>query len=100
MADYVKISCNNITRDAERIKELSNSIPKLMNEMQQAMSRLDACWEGNAWTAFQNSNAYYTEILMEIYRYYGNFTAHLHEASQTYMRAEQDVMDEVDTWSV
>ena len=97
MADYIKVSSNKIKTDADRIDELINSVPALIKALEQAMTRLNGCWEGSAWNAYQNTNAAYMEMLGEIYRYYGLFTANLLKAGQKYMRSEQDVMDWVDS---
>lgn len=97
MVDYIKVSANGISNDAERIKALTDSAPQLMKELEQAMYTLNECWEGAAWNAYQNTSADYIEILEEIYEYYGKYITNLHQASQTYTRAEQDVMSAVNS---
>lgn len=99
MSDYVEVNSNAIKNDADRVNELIGSIPTLVKELEQSLYTLDGCWEGAAWNEYQNTNAYYMEVLADIYKYYGEFTAELHKASQIYMRTEQDVMDDVDSWS-
>ena len=100
MDSYLKTSCNKITNDAEKIEELSDSVPKLLKELEATLTKLNSYWEGSAWASYQETCAYYIEVLGEVYEYYEKLIGNMHEASQKYMRAEQDVMDEVDSWSL
>ena len=98
MARYLKTDSKRIESDAEEIEKLAGEIPKLLDELKDAMFSLDRCWEGDAWNAYQNTNAYYIEVLSDVYNYYEKYAANLVQASTDYMRAEQDVMDEIDSW--
>lgn len=100
MESYLRTSCKRIISDAQKMEELSNSIPKLLKNLETMLTGLNSCWEGAAWASYQDTCAYYIETLGEIYEYCGKMVGNMHDASQIYMRAEQDVMDEVDSWSL
>ena len=81
---YLKTSSKTIKRDAERIKELTDSIPKLVDELKDALLRLDGCWEGSAWNQYQNTNAENIEILQDIYKYYVEYVANMQILNRFY----------------
>lgn len=91
MSDIIRISTNSLQRDAERIKELNDSIPALVKELETSMQQLAGCWEGLAWAGFQKTTAYYIEVLTEVYQYMGKYTENMQKASQDYERTEQDL---------
>lgn len=95
MSDYLKVSANSIKKDAERIEELKEAIPTLMNELEAAMNQLAGCWEGVAWAAYQKNVADHMEMLSDIYDYMSRYTVSMQEAGKNYGYAEQDVRAEI-----
>lgn len=93
----LKISVKRIRSDADQVEEHLESIPIFINELETAMQQLAQCWEGAAWIEYQNQVALYIEILTEIYKQMGEFTAKMNEASQIYERAEQNVCGKMDS---
>ena len=91
MSNIIRISTNSLQRDSEKIKELNDSIPILVKELEASMQELSGCWEGLAWAGFQKTTANYIEILTEVYQYIGKYTENMQNASQDYKRTEQDL---------
>ena len=95
MGDYLKISQNSLEKDAQRIDELIATLPALIDDLQQAMQKLSACWEGPAWVAYQQTVTVDVEKLTEMYEHMGKYTGYMKEAAKEYARAEQDVCSEI-----
>lgn len=95
---FIRTASNSIRNDAETVKELTEAIPVLMKELEEGLTALNNCWEGAAWNQYQNTNAYYMDVLEDVHQYYVNFATSMMKASTEYMRAEQDVMDDIDSW--
>jgi len=93
MANFMRVSTEAMKRDAERIQELNGAIPVLIEELDNSMQQLAACWEGAAWGMFQKNIADYTEMLGEIHKYMSEYASNMGRASNEYMHAEQDVLD-------
>lgn len=91
MSNVIKVSSNQIISDADKIKNLSDSIPTLINELQEVMNRLSGCWEGPAWEAYQGTVATYIQILTRNYEMMGKFVADLYDASENYKKVEQEI---------
>lgn len=85
-----KVSTGSMVRDAKRLKELSDSIPRLVHELEGAMGELAGCWDGAAWMAYQEKVAEYVDSLTEIYRSMTIYVECIDEAAILYRRAEQD----------
>lgn len=95
MSDVIKVSSNCIKNDADEIKRLGESIPTLINELQEAMQRLASCWEGPAWATYQQTVVQYMEVLSKNYETINKFIASLYEASDEYKRVEQEIYQSV-----
>lgn len=95
MDNYLKVSAGLLERDAEKINELKNSIPVLVNELNDSMTQLSNCWEGPAWSSYQANVAYHIEVLTEIYDYLSRYADYMQEARKKYIRAEQDVCTDI-----
>ena len=95
MGDYLKVSKSAMEKDAGRIEELLKTLPQLIQELEQAMGQLSACWEGPAWVTYQKSVAGYVEELTEMYKQMGNYAVHIKEAAKEYGRVEQDICSEI-----
>lgn len=95
MGDYLRVSKASMEKDADRIEELLKALPKLIDELEQAMGQLSACWEGPAWVAYQKSVTEYVEELTGMYEQMGNYAVHIKEAAKEYGRAEQDICSEI-----
>ncbi len=88
---YIKISSSQISNAGREISEQVSAIPGLIQELETALHKLNSCWEGEAWKAFQNNAAIQIEMLTEIYKYMKEFSAKYEKAAEQYRRAEQDV---------
>lgn len=95
MADKIRMNANRLKADGEEVKELNESIPILVDELQTAMSKLADCWEGPAWAGYQENMAHYIDMLRDTYEYMGRFSGNLMQASQDYMRVEQDISADI-----
>lgn len=95
MSDVIKVSGNRIKSDADKIKNLSDSIPVLINELQENMQRLSNCWEGPAWANFQKTVAQYMEILSEDYEAINKFITGLYNAGDEYKKVEYEIYQSV-----
>ncbi|MBO5030833.1 MAG: WXG100 family type VII secretion target [Lachnospiraceae bacterium] len=91
MGDVIRISTRSLRSDADRVKELNDALPGLVKELEESMQQLSNCWEGLAWAGFQQTTAYYIEVLTEVYQYMGTYTENMQKASQDYERTEQDL---------
>ncbi len=91
MSGFLKVSTNSMKIDAERIMDLNNKIPQLMDELNSAMKQLSTCWEGPAWSVYQSNVVYHMEMLNEIYHYMNGYLESIQEARENYGRVEQDV---------
>lgn len=95
MGNYLKVSANKLKYDAEKIGELNEAIPILIEELETSMRELSGCWEGPAWGAYQKTVAEYIGMLSEIYNYMGQYTITMQEAAKKYVYAEQDVCADI-----
>lgn len=95
MGNYLKISANNLKSDAEKIEELKETIPVLIDELEVSMRQLSNCWEGPAWGAYQKNVAEHIEMLTDIYNYMSQYTIAMQEAAMEYVHAEQDACADI-----
>ena len=95
MGDYLKVSTSKLRSEADRIEELKETIPTLMNELEAAMQQLAGCWEGPAWGAYQQNVAHHMEMLSDIYDYMSRYTIYMQEASKNYGYTEQDICADI-----
>ena len=95
MANFIKMNANKLKKDGEDVKDLNETIPILVDELQGAMSDLANCWEGPAWAGYQENMAHYIDLLREMYEYMGRFAGNIMQASQDYMRTEQDISADI-----
>lgn len=95
MAISMKISVGSIKNDAERIENLIESIPTLMNELEASMQQLAGCWEGPAWGIYQRNVAFHMEMLSDIYEYMSKYVITMQQASEDYCRTEQDICSDI-----
>lgn len=95
MGNYLKISTNTLKRDAEKIEEIKECIPVLIEELEASMRQLSNCWEGSAWGAYQKNVAEHIEMLTDIYNYMSQYTIKMQEAAKEYVYAEQDVCTDI-----
>ena len=101
MGDYLRVSKKSMEKDAERIDKLLETVPELIRDLELAMQKLSACWDGPAWAAYQQTVTEHVEKLTEMYEHMGKYTIYIKEAGKEYTRAEQDVCAKirgVNTW--
>lgn len=91
MSTFLRVSTKSMSTDSESIEAFNNEIPKLLDELNDAMRKLSTCWEGPAWSAFQSNVTYHMEMLAEIYEYINEYLDSLQEAGKNYARVEQDI---------
>lgn len=95
MGNMIRVSTHLLERDAEEIREMNDSLPILVKELEASMQQLSGCWEGVAWAGFQETTAYYIETLTEVYQYMGKYVENMYKASQDYERTEQDLCSSI-----
>ena len=95
MGNYLRISKNALERDAQNVETLIETLPALINDLQQGMHTLSTCWDGPAWAAYQQTVAKHVEKLTEMYEHMGKYTIYMKEAAKEYTRAEQDVCADI-----
>lgn len=95
MSNHLMISANKLNSDAEKLEELKNTIPVLIDELEVSMRQLSNCWEGSAWGVYQKTVAEDIEKLTDIYNYMSQYTITMQEAAKDYVHAEQDVYADI-----
>lgn len=95
MSNHLMISANKLKSDAEKLEELKNTIPVLIDELEVSMRQLSNCWEGPAWGVYQKTVAEHIEKLTDIYNYMSQYTITMQEAAKDYVHAEQDVCADI-----
>lgn len=91
MADYIKVSDQQIGQDYSSIQgqlmEIENEITVLGEEMQM----LGETWEGPTWNAFQNQVAMDLENMQQIKKKLSEFLQHMEYAKSSYGSCERKV---------
>lgn len=91
MADIQRVSCGQMKRDAQELQTELKNIPKIIEQLEASMNRLAQCWEGPAWTAFQNQVSSDIQNMNKVYRELKKLQKGLGQGRETYLRTEFDV---------
>lgn len=93
MANYIRISTEQLERDITEIKEELTGVHKTVEELGDEMQALGATWEGPAWQAFQSQVASDIENMQVVCGKIAEFISHMEYAEKEYKNCENQVHD-------
>ncbi len=91
MADFQRVSCTRMKQDCDELADSLKEIPEAIRALQEAMHSLAACWEGPAWSAFQQQVAQDLAEMQDVYSATVKLQNSLGGASEIYQKTEYDV---------
>ncbi|MBR2675254.1 MAG: WXG100 family type VII secretion target [Mogibacterium sp.] len=90
MSKVIRVSADKMKRDRSRIDTKIDDMQADVNKLADAMRDLATCWEGPAWSSFQNSVNESMKEMDEVCRFLSNYLSDLSKAESLYRQCEND----------
>lgn len=93
MANYIRVSTEQLERDKTEIQEEMSGVHKAVEELWEEMQALGTTWEGPAWQTFQSQMASDIENMQKVCEKIAEFISHMEYAENEYKSCENQVRD-------
>lgn len=100
MAEILRVSTEQMENDFNSMKEQMEKVPAILDEVKAAMDRLNGCWDGAGWVAFQEQISLDFEKLRELLDFYSAFAEAFQKSSEDYKSSEQKIYESIHSFRV
>lgn len=90
LSEYIKVSVDEMKRDAQSLRELTERLPNAISQLEGALTELAGCWEGPARNEYLYQISTDIQYMTELYRFLSEYIGCIEEGSQKYLSGEQD----------